>query len=288
MYNGNCAWKMPKSEKDVVDRSRMFSNLDNGCSKLSVLLTGSSGVIGQHLVEPFRKHYRLITFDHRPGLDQRGDVVGDLCDFERVKAAVKGVDVLVHLAATSDEAPFTTQLLPNNILGVYNAFQAAYESGVKRIVFASTCQTVTMYPIDGRVQISQPVRPGSIYGATKVFGEVLGRYYYERFGIEFIGLRLGAFEGYDHPDLRNPSWLWRLWLSPRDAVSLFRRAVEKSEVGYALVFGTSLTKPEYLSLQPARELLNFVPQDDVTKVARLTDGLSDDATHSKAAPDETR
>jgi uronate dehydrogenase len=233
--------------------------------KLSVLLTGSSGVIGKHLVEPFKKHYRLVTFDRNPTQNRGVNVVGDLCDFKGLKATMKGIDVLVHLAATSDEAPFTKELLPNNILGVYNAFQAAYEAGVKRIVFASSCQTVTMYPRDEQVQISQPVRPESVYGATKVFGEVLGRYYHDRFGIEFAGLRLGAFALYGDPDLEHPSWLWRLWLSPRDAVSLFRCAVEKHAIGYTLVFGTSRTKPEFLCLRPARERLGFIPKDDVTK-----------------------
>jgi uronate dehydrogenase len=201
------------------------------------------------------------------------NVVGDLCDFKGLKATMKGIDVLVHLAATSDEAPFTKELLPNNILGVYNAFQAAYEAGVKRIVFASSCQTVTMYPRDEQVQISQPVRPESVYGATKVFGEVLGRYYHDRFGIEFAGLRLSAFALYGDPDLAHPSWLWRLWLSPRDAVSLFRCAVEKHGIGYTLVFGTSRTKPEFLCLRPARERLGFIPKDDVTKARCRSSGI---------------
>jgi uronate dehydrogenase len=251
-------------------RSAIYTTAEVCClaaKKLSVLLTGSSGVIGKHLVGPFKRHYRLVTFDRFPAQNRKVDVVGDLCDFKVLKAAMKGIDVLVHLAATSDEASFTKELLPNNILGVYNTFQAAYEGGVRRIVFASSCQTVTMYPRGEQVQISQTVRPGSIYGVTKVFGEVLGRYYYDHFGIEFAGLRLGAFAQYGDPDLEHPSWLWRLWLSPRDAVSLFRCAVEKPEIGYSLVFGTSRTKPEFLSLKPAQERLGFMPQDDVRKVA---------------------
>ena len=87
-----------------------------------------------------------------------------------LKAAMRGIDVLVHLAATSDEASFRKELLPNNIVGVYNAFQAAYKAGVKRIVFASSCQAVTIYSRDEQVLISQPVRPGSISGVTKVLG----------------------------------------------------------------------------------------------------------------------
>ena len=236
-----------------------------GAKRLNVLLTGSSGVIGKHLVESFARRYRLVTFDRSPAQNRQVDILGDLCDFRALKAAMKGIDVLVHLAATSDEASFTKELLPNNILGVYNTFQAAHEAGIRRIVFASSCQTVTMYTRDERIEISQPVRPGSVYGVTKVFGEVLGRYYHDRFGIEFAGLRLGAFASYNDPDLQRPSWLWRLWLSPRDAVSLFRCAIEKHKIGYSLVFGTSRTKPEVLALKPAKERLGFIPQDDVAK-----------------------
>jgi nucleoside-diphosphate-sugar epimerase len=237
-------------------------------SKLNVLLTGASGVIGRYLVPPFRTWYNLRTFDRDPGPDAEGGIIADLGDFATLKAAAKGSDVLVHLAATSDEAPFATELLPNNILGVHNAFQAACEAGVKRIVFASSCQVVGMYPKDQRIRIADPVRPQSVYGVTKVFGEVLGRYYHDLHGTDFVGIRLGAFAPYDHPALRRRSWLWRIWLSPQDAISLFRCAIEASKVGYAIVFGTSRVEPEYLSRRPAREVLGFVPQDSLGAAAK--------------------
>ncbi len=233
--------------------------------KLNVLVTGINGRIGPHIVEPFRDCYHLRTFDLRGDSSQHGVIVGDLKDFELLKRAMEGIDVVLHLAATSDEAPFLEQLVPNNIIGLYNTFQAAHEAGVRRIVFASTCQTVMTYPYDKTVEITDPARPTSLYGVTKVFGEVMGRYYHDHKKLEFVGLRLGAFHRGDPEALRRSTLLRNLWLSPRDTVKLFRCAIEKPDVGYALAFGTSRTEHEYLSLKPARELLGFEPEDDVTR-----------------------
>ena len=234
-------------------------------SKLNVLVTGVSGRIGAHIVGPFRESYNLRMFDRRGDASQPDLILGELLDFEALKRAMQGIDVVLHLAATSDEAPFVEQLVPNNIVGLYNVFQAAHESGVRRIVFASTCQTVLSYPYEQTVAITDPVRPSSIYGATKVFGEVLGRFYHDHRGMEFVGIRIGAFGIGTPENIRRSKLMRHLWLSPRDAVKLFRCAIEKPGVGFAIVFGTSRTEHEYLSFAPARELLGFEPEDDVKK-----------------------
>ena len=71
------------------------------------------------------------------------------------------------------------------------------------------------------------------------------------------------FQDLDDEGLRRDPQKRALWLSPRDAAKLFRRAVEKPDVGYAVVFGTSVTSPELLSRRSARELLDFAADDDV-------------------------
>lgn len=231
--------------------------------KLSVLLTGAGGRIGPHLIGPFAEAYRLRTYDRVPAPGSPDHRTGDLQDVDALRAAMEGVEVVVHLAATSDEAPFVENLVPNNVVGLYNTFQAAQEAGVRRMVFASTCQTVLNYPTDATVEIEDPVRPCTLYGATKAFGETVGRYYHDRHGMEFVGIRIGWFKTYDDPDLPN-ELASNVWLSPRDAVSLFRCAVENPQVGYAVVFGTSITKREYLSRTAAREVLGYEPQDRYT------------------------
>ena len=234
--------------------------------KLKVLLTGAGGRVGRHLVGPFQEQYDLRTLDRRRVPGDPNAVLADLQDFPALKAAMKDIDVAVHLAATPDEAPFVENLVPNNVVGLYNVFQAALEAKVRRIVFASTCQTVLGQPWDHTISIADPVRPCSMYGATKVFGEALGRFYHDRHKMQFVGIRIGAFQAYDSPHLLKSSGTRALWLSPRDAVSLFRRAIEKENVGYALVFGTSITEWELLSRKEAKELLDYEPQDDVVKL----------------------
>ena len=231
-------------------------------TKLNVLMTGVSGRMGPHLLPPFRERYALRTLDKQPVPGDPDSVVSDLQDRDVLRDVMRGMDVVVHLAATSDEAPFVENLVPNNVVGVYNVFEAAREAGVRRLVFASTVQTVHAWQDDLPVRVSDPPRPVTLYGATKVFGETAGRYYHDRHGMEFVGIRIGAFQPYDSPHLRQRSGLHDIWLSPRDAARLFSLAVEKPDVGYAVVFGTSRTTRERLSLQEARDVLGYEPEDD--------------------------
>lgn len=159
-----------------------------------MLLTGGGGRVGKHLQDVFRERYGLRNFDLKPIEGDAGTILGDINDAQALKAAMQEVDVVVHLAAQSDEAPFLEKLLPLNCAGIYNVLQSAQECGVRRVVFASSLQTIDAYPRDRPVAVSDPVCPNTMYGATKVFGEALGRYFHEKHGLEFIALRLGAFE----------------------------------------------------------------------------------------------
>jgi nucleoside-diphosphate-sugar epimerase len=229
---------------------------------LKVLLTGARGRIGPHLAPAFRERYDLRTFDVKPAPDDPAAFCGDLQDFAALKSAMEGCDVVVHLAATSNEAPFLESLVQNNVIGLYNTYQAALECGVRRIVFASTCQTV-MADWHERKKISplDPPRPISIYGATKVLGEVLGRFYHDKHGLEFVAIRIGWFLPYDSELLQKRQGI-DIWLSPRDAVQIFQLAIEKPDIGYAVVNGTSRTPVERVSLDEARRILGYEPQDD--------------------------
>jgi len=163
----------------------------------------------------------------------------------------------------SKEAPFAEEIVPSNIVGVYNTFEAAREAGVRRIVYASSCHVVGFRATQQTFEVADPFQPETTYGASKAFGEVLGRYYHDHHDLEFVAIRIGWLIPYDDPDLRTSGLKRRIWLSPRDAVSLFRLAIEKPEVGYAVVFGTSITSQEILSLRSARDALGYEPQDDV-------------------------
>jgi len=231
--------------------------------RLKVLLTGATGRVGRVLIPAFRDHYDLRTLHRRPAPEDPTAVLGDLSDRARLAAQMAGCDVVLHLAAISRDAPFVEEIVPANIVGTYNVFQAALEAGVRRIVYASSCHVgrfkTGLHTIDAR----GPYEPETIYGVSKAFGEVLGRYYHDHHGLEFVAIRIGWLLPYDDPELRTRDSKRRIWLSPRDGVALFRLAIEKPGVGFAIVSGTSITSQEILGLRSARESLGYDPQDDV-------------------------
>ena len=234
-----------------------------------VLLTGTGGRIGKYMTPAFREWFDLRTLDRAASEVDPNPILSDLQEIDILKRAMEGCEAVVHMAATSDEAPFLDDLVPNNIVGLYNMLEAARETGVKRFVFASTVQTVGFNPPDTTIEITDPVRPVSLYGATKVLGEVMGRYYHDKFGLEFVGVRIGWYHPYESDILRTSLGARQIWLSPNDCNSLFRRAVEKPDVGYALCFATSKTSFERLSLKPAKEYLDWEPADDIETIPAL-------------------
>jgi nucleoside-diphosphate-sugar epimerase len=237
---------------------------------VNVLLTGPSGRLGPHLVAPFRERYQLRTFNLAPS-PEPNSYIGDLSKIEPLREAMRGCEVVVHLAATSDEAPFVEKLVPNNVIGLYNVLEAARLEKVRRVVFASSIHAMS-FNLKGQetpVETDELPRPGTLYGATKVLGETLGRWFHDTHQLEFVALRIGAFQPYDSP------WLAEnkasdIWLSPRDAATLFQKAIEAPGIGYAIVNGTSKTTRERMSLQSAQDLLGYEPADDARDFYHLS------------------
>ena len=226
---------------------------------LKVLLTGPSGRVGPHLLADFENRYQLSTLDLLPS-SRPNSFVGDLNDVASLRRALKGVEVVVHLAATSDEAPFIEQLLPNNIVGLYHLLEAAHQEGVRRVVFASSVQAVEDSFADATAPVETEINaPSSLYGVSKVLGETLGGWFHRHRDLEFVAIRLGWFQPIENlePDAR----INNIWISPGDSVRLFRRAIETPDVGYAVVNGTSKAPREILSLRSAREILGYQPRD---------------------------
>src|SRR6185436_4048165 len=108
----------------------------------TILVVGSAGRIGQAVVSELKSRGLSVRgFDCRktPGLDD--SLVGDITDAEAVKRAATGVGTLIHLAATpDDDDDFLGRLLPNNITGVYHIMESARQTGVRRLVLASSGQ----------------------------------------------------------------------------------------------------------------------------------------------------
>ena len=229
-----------------------------------ILITGPGGRVGTRIVPLLRDHFALRLFDLKP-LPAEGDdevVPGDIRDFDALRQACEGVTAMVHLAAIADEDEFYTRLLPMNVVGVYNAFEAARQAGVRKVIFASTGQTVLNYGRASWVTTEMPVRPATVYASTKVFGEALARYYSDLHGLSMICIRVCYFRAYDDPLLRIPGHeVQRTWCSPRDLTQLMVECL-RSALPFAIFFGISNNAGRLWDISNAQELVGYEPQDN--------------------------
>jgi uronate dehydrogenase len=202
-----------------------------------LLVTGAAGNLGRQLrgaLSGWAERVRVTDIAAiADPLPHEEAVVADLSDRQAVDALVEGVDGIVHLGGISVDAPFDA-LLEANIRGTYNLYAAAHRHGVRRIVYASSNHVVGFHPVTSVLDTDAPWRPESLYGVSKCFGEALSRYYFDRFGIETVCLRIGS--SFDAP--KNPRMLVT-FLSFRDFIELVRCSLFTNRVGHAIVYGIS-------------------------------------------------
>lgn len=231
-----------------------------------VLLTGAAGRIGRSFFAVASGRYRFRLADRdTAGL---GDVPGhevrmlDVVDPDGCRAACAGIDTVVHLAADpSPEADFTGSLLENNIRGAYNIFRAAADAGCRRVIYASSLHSVAGYPIEAAIGPDAPVRPLTMYGVSKCFGEATARYFAEAEGLSCIAVRIGAYEA---PWIRDDPTRETLsgFISARDMNKLLIRCIETPDLPFAIVHGISDNHIKRVSLAETQALLGFRPEDD--------------------------
>jgi len=205
-----------------------------------ILLTGAAGGLGRVLRERLRRYAGVLRVsDTAPlGEPREGEeaIVCDLADAVAVDALVAGVEVIVHLGGVSVERPFE-EVLPANIQGAYHLYEAARRHGVRRIVFASSNHVTGFYRQGEVIDANAPQRPDSYYGLSKVFGEQLARFYFDRYGIESVCVRIGS----SFPEPKDRRML-ATWLGYDDLEQLVRRAMFVPRVGCTIVYGVSANR----------------------------------------------
>ena len=223
-----------------------------------ILITGAAGLIGNTLREGLRGRYpRIRLSDIAPlGSARDGEEIApaDLTDLASVEAAMRGVDCVVHLGAVPGEDTWE-KILPNNVVGTWNVFEAARRQGVRRVVYASSHHAVGFYRRERDIDQTVVPRPDGIYGVSKVFGEAVGRLFADKHGLSVACLRIGAFR--DKPADRR---LLHVWLSPRDAVQLVGCCIDAPDYHFITVYGISdNARSRYRNT--GVEFLGYRPQD---------------------------
>ncbi|UCB56982.1 MAG: SDR family NAD(P)-dependent oxidoreductase [Candidatus Omnitrophota bacterium] len=168
-----------------------------------ILITGSEGFIGSHLVERllqedceirafvyynFSNSWGWLDSLHRDELNKIEIFTGDIRDVNRVKAAVKATDAVFHLAALigipySYDSP--DHYVETNIKGTLNILQASMDSRVEKILVTSTSEvygTAKYVPIDEK----HPKQGQSPYSATKIGADFIAESFYRSFDLPVV------------------------------------------------------------------------------------------------------
>lgn len=202
-----------------------------------LVLTGAAGRLGNILREPLSKLCEnLVSTDQKEVLNLLpGEtfVQAELADFSAMTALCEGADMVVHFGAIGNEAPFD-DILQSNIIGAYNIWEAAYQQGVRRVVYASSIHAVGMHLKRDFIGTDVPHRPDTFYGLAKCFAEDLGSLYWDKRGLESIHLRILSCSG----EVTNARALGS-WLSDGDLVHLVERAIDTPTVGFSVIYGVS-------------------------------------------------
>ncbi len=173
---------------------------------MSILITGGSGFIGSQVaLLAVADGQRVVLLDPAPpgpalaGLDGVEYVRSSLNSLSSLVEILRGrsVDTVIHLGGMlsmpSEHDPWCA--FEVNINGTYRVLEAARLGGVKRLVFSSS---IAVYGQDlpaGPVDEASVEHPTSIYGVGKVCGELLGRFYQRRFGLDFRAIRVPSVVG---------------------------------------------------------------------------------------------
>jgi uronate dehydrogenase len=193
-----------------------------------LLLTGAAGGLGKVLRERLKPYANVLRLSDiaalAPAADALEEVVPcDLADKAAVHALVKGCDAIVHLGGVSVERPFE-EILEANIKGVFHIYEAAR-------------------------------RPDGYYGLSKSFGEDVAQFYFDRWGIETVSIRIGS--SFPEPANRR---MMSTWLSYRDLTSLIEKSLFTPDVKHTVVYGMSNNRDVWWDNSAAAHL-GFVAQD---------------------------
>jgi ABC-type sugar transport system permease subunit len=132
---------------------------------------------------------------------------------------VAGCEAIIHLGGVSVERPFE-EILEANIKGVFHIYEAARRHGVKRVIFASSNHVTGFYRQDERIDAHDLKRPDGYYGLSKSYGEDMAQFYFDRYGVETVSIRIGSI----FPEATNRRML-ASWMSMDDFEQLLRRAL---------------------------------------------------------------
>lgn len=229
-----------------------------------VLLTGASGALGRVLAQALAAQgwqLRLTDIAPFPGAVPEGASFtrADLNDGAAILRLSEGCGTILHFGGISVEQPFETVMGPN-IRGLYHAYEAARREGA-RMVFASSNHTIGFHERDETIDDSSYLLPDGYYGLSKAYGELTGRLYWAKHGVESVFLRIGSCTPTPLDDR-----MLSTWFSHGDLIRLVERstlAPSLGPTGCLVILGASKNSRMTWWRKDGRGIIGWAPQDSV-------------------------
>ena len=228
-----------------------------------VLVTGASGRLGSALAVTLAAEgfaLRLTDLRRFPGALPPGAVfeAADLGDAEALARMAEGCRAILHFGGIPNDNPPPEAIAAANLAGVRHVYEAARLAGA-RVIFASSNHTMGYHARptrpDRRLDAAAPYRPDGLYGLSKVYGEQMGRLYWDKHGVESVNIRIGSCT-----PAPTDARMLATWLSPADLAGLCAAAIRAPRTGWAMVWGAS-NNPASFWAEDDRALIGWAPRD---------------------------
>ncbi len=238
-----------------------------------VLLTGASGVLGRMLAKALAAQgwqLRLTDIAPFPGPvpENASFTRADLNDGAAILRLAEGCGTILHFGGISVEQPFEDVIGPN-IRGLYHAYEAARREGA-RMVFASSNHTIGFHERGEVLDDDSYFRADGYYGLSKAYGELTGRLYWDKHGVESVFLRIGSCT----PEPIDDRML-TTWFSYGDLTRLVERSTLAETTGASgciVIWGVSNNRRMNWWRKDGRAVIGWAPQDSVDAYTEALDG----------------
>lgn len=276
-------------------------------AKKRVVITGAAGYVAQRMLDALRAKFDLVLLDAvdktRGGSAVPGLHVVDLTheDRDRYRQLFRGADAVIHCAFTrpprdggwKDTSDVRFRAEYANIGMAYNVYRTALEEGVRRLLVCSSNHAADYYErlwMDDKIELvtpEMPARSDNFYGWSKASYELLGFVFatgaVDGRKLEIVQWRIGAprdddMEKIAPGDTKAMHRALGSYLSARDQAQQAIRAIETERiedlhgVPYLVIYGISGNTHRFWSLESARRVLGYQPEDD--SQVRFADRLS--------------
>ena len=245
-----------------------------------VLLTGAAGNLGRALTRALgAQGWALRLTDIAPFPDPLppGAIFtrADLNDGVTMLRLAEGCGAILHFGGVSTEKPFEEVLGPN-IRGLFHIYEAARRERA-RVVFASSNHAIGFHERSETIDADTNLLPDTYYGLSKAYGELMGRLYWYKHGVESVSIRIGS----SFPEPTNARML-ATWLSYPDLSRLVVRCVMTERVGCCVVWGASNNQRMTWWKDDARTKLGWQPLDSAdTFAGQLAGKVSGDPVEER-------